>query len=911
MSEPELPKNYEPQSIEPRWYAEWMARGYFHADASAPKAPFSIVIPPPNVTGSLHMGHALGDTIEDIFTRWKRMSAYNTMWLPGMDHAGIATQMVVERDLREKEGKSRHDVGREEFVKRIWAFRERTGDRILSQLKMLGCSLDWERTIFTMEPAYSAAVIEAFVRLHEEGLIYRAKRLINWCVSCRTALSDLEVDYDEGVQGELYEFAYPLADGSGEVVVATTRPETMLGDTAVAVHPDDPRHQAKIGKTIKHPITGRTFSVIADPVLVDPKFGTGAVKVTPAHDPNDFECGLRHGLPMISLFDEKGAVTAEGGPFAGLDRFKARKAVKARLAELGLERGSKPHLHAVGHCQRCETVVEPMLSTQWFVKMEPLAQPAIEAVEQGKTKFVPETWSKTFFHWMRNIRDWCISRQLWWGHRIPVWYCDKCREMTVARTTPSACRHCGGTELTQDEDVLDTWFSSWLWPFATMGWPAETRELKAFYPTAMLDTGYDILFFWVARMMMAGLHFMKKVPFRTVYLHTMVTDEKGEKMSKVKGNTIDPVDVIAKHGADALRFALAWLTTHAAQGKNIKFAMGNVEDARRFANKIWNATRFALKNVEGFDADRFADRIADGPDRAEFDLPERWILSRVQRATDEVDKALEEHRISDAAQAVYHFIWDEVCDWYIELAKAALIRADGNAEITANPEARWKIQGALVTALETAMRLLHPFMPFITEEIWQQLPKPSGAPQSIMITLYPVRDVRFYDDASEASMALVQKVIVALRGIRADKNIHSATRVVALLAVNDDYKKTILEGYKTIIAEQGRCREVRVRRSGASLGGDFSLDRVVTALAGDVEVMVPLEGVIDSNDEKIKLAAARAKLASDRDYLLRKLANPQFVEKAPLEVLEKSRAKLAEAEIALIKLDEAIGRLGA
>jgi len=565
----ELAKNYEPAVIEPRWYAEWMERGYFHADAQAPKAPFTIVIPPPNVTGFLHMGHALGCTIEDIFTRWKRMAAYNAMWLPGTDHAGIATQLVVERQLREQEKKSRHDIGREAFLEKVWTWRRTSGDRILEQLKKLGCSLDWDRLKFTMEPQYSSAVIEAFVRLHEEGLIYKARRLINWCVSCRTALSDLEVDYDEGVQGQLYEFAYPLTDGVNEVVIATTRPETMLGDTAVAVHPDDPRHRDKIGKRIRNPITGYEFAVIADPVLVDPKFGTGAVKVTPAHDPNDFDSAQRNNLPMISIFDEAGVVTEAGGPFAGLDRFAARKAVKARLKELGLERGTKPHVHAVGHCQRCETVVEPMLSTQWFVKMEPLAKPAIEAVEQGRTRFVPETWSKTYFHWMRNIRDWCISRQLWWGHRIPAWTCAACKEITVARTTPAACGHCGKTDLAQDPDVLDTWFSSWLWPFATLGWPEETRELKTFYPTTVLDTGYDILFFWVARMMMAGLHFMKKVPFRTVYLHTMVTDEKGEKMSKVKGNTIDPLDVIEKYGADPLRFALAWQTNQAAQGKNI------------------------------------------------------------------------------------------------------------------------------------------------------------------------------------------------------------------------------------------------------------------------------------------------------------------------------------------------------
>ena len=899
----ERPKNYDPKEIEPRWYAEWMARGYFHADAAAPKAPFAMVIPPPNVTGSLHMGHALGDTIEDIFTRWRRMAAYNAMWLPGTDHAGIATQMVVERELREKEGKSRHDVGRAAFVERVWDWRRRTGDRILEQLKRLGCSLDWDRAIFTMDPSYSAAVIEAFVRLHEEGLIYRARRLINWCPSCRTALSDLEVNYDEGTQGELYEFAYPLADGSGEVVVATTRPETMLGDTAVAVHPDDPRHKTKIGKVVRHPFVKREFPIVADPILVDPKFGTGAVKVTPAHDINDFETGQRHKLPMISIFDEAGVVNAEGGEFAGLDRFAARKAVKARLKQLGLERGSKPHVHAVGHCQRCETVVEPMLSTQWFVKMEPLAKPAIEAVEQGKTKFVPESWSTTFFHWMHNIRDWCISRQLWWGHRIPAWTCDKCGEITVARTTPAACAKCGAAQLKQDEDVLDTWFSSWLWPFATLGWPNETRELKTFYPTTMLDTGYDILFFWVARMLMAGLHFMKKVPFRTVYLHTMVTDEHGEKMSKVKGNTIDPLDVIDTHGADALRFALAWLTTSAAQGKNIKFALSNVEDARRFANKIWNATRFAQMNLEGYDADRFADRIADGPDRAELDLPERWILSRVQRVSEEVDAALEEYRIADAVQAAYHFIWGELCDWYIELAKAGFQRAG------TDPEGRSKIQGTLVTVLDTSMRLLHPFMPFLTEEIWQQLPKPSGIPQSIMITLYPVRDVRFHDDASEASMALVQKIIVAVRSIRTERNIPTSARVTVLLAVADDYKKTILDGYKTIISEQAKCGDVRVRRSGSSFSGEFVLSKTAMAMAGDVEVMVPLEGLVDPKAELDKLQKDKLKVEKDIAYLKRKLGDPNFLSRAPLEVLDKDKAKLAELEGGLAKINDALRRL--
>ena len=896
----ELAKNYDPAAIESRWYQEWLQCRYFHADAATPKAPFCIVIPPPNVTGALHMGHALTCTIQDLLPRWRRMAAYNAMWLPGTDHAGIATQMVVERELRATEKKSRHDLGREEFVKRIWKWREQYGNRILEQLKVMGCSLDWERLKFTMEPEYSRAVIEAFVRLHEEGLIYRDHRLINWCVSCRTALSDLEVEHDEGAQGELYEFAYPLADGTGEVVVATTRPETMLGDTAVAVHPDDPRHQAKIGKVIKHPFTGREFSVIADPVLVDPKFGTGAVKVTPAHDPNDFECGKRHNLPFISIFDDKGVVTAEGGPeFVGLDRFKARTKVKEELEKLGLARGSKKHVHSVGHCQRCHTVVEPMMSTQWFVKMEPLAKPAIEAVEQGKTKFVPETWTKTFFHWMNNIRDWCISRQLWWGHRIPAWYCADCKQPTVARETPSACVHCGGKTLTQDEDVLDTWFSSWLWPFATLGWPEQTRELRTFYPTTVMETGYDILFFWVARMLMAGLHFMKKVPFRTVYLHTMVTDEKGDKMSKVKGNTIDPVEVVEKHGADALRFALAWLTNQAAQGKNIKFSWSNVEDARRFANKIWNASRFVLMNLSDYDADQFADRTPDGPDSAEFDLPERWILSRTQRATEEINQALEDFRFAEAAQAVYHFIWDEICDWYIELAKARL-------QDPARASERWKIQGTLVTVLDAAMRLLHPFMPFITEELWQKLPKPQGAPQSIMITLYPISDPRYLDDATEASMALVQKVVTVVRSLRTENTVPSSERPKVILNVADDYKKTILDGYRSIVCEQARLGELVVRRS-----GDAPEGRVMTSMAGDVEVLlVAAAKVTDSVAERAKLEKDRGTLAKDREFLAKKLANPQFIERAPQAVLDKDRGRLAEIEAALANVEAALSRLG-
>jgi valyl-tRNA synthetase len=539
-----------------------------------------------------------------------------------------------------------------------------------------------------------------------------------------------------------------------------------------------------------------------------------------------------------------------------------------------------------------------MMSTQWFVKMEPLAKPAIEAVEQGKTKFVPETWTKTFFHWMNNIRDWCISRQLWWGHRIPAWYCADCKQPTVARETPSACVHCGGKTLTQDEDVLDTWFSSWLWPFATLGWPEQTRELRTFYPTTVMETGYDILFFWVARMLMAGLHFMKKVPFRTVYLHTMVTDEKGDKMSKVKGNTIDPVEVVEKHGADALRFALAWLTNQAAQGKNIKFSWSNVEDARRFANKIWNATRFVLMNLEDYDPDQFADRTAEGPDSAEFDLPERWILSRTQRATEEINQDLEDYRFAEAAQAVYHFIWDEICDWYIELAKARL-------QDPARAGERWKIQGTLVTVLDAAMRLLHPFMPFITEELWQKLPKPQGAPQSIMITLYPIADPRYLEDATEASMALVQKVVTVIRSLRTEHTVPSSERPKVILNVADDYKKTILDGYRSLVSEQARLGELVVRR-----GGDTPEGRVMTSMAGDVEVLlVAAAKVTDSGAERAKLEKDRGTLAKDREFLAKKLANPQFIERAPQAVLDKDRGRLAEIEAALANIEAALARL--
>ncbi len=751
----ELSKSYDPAAVEQKWYRFWLEQHYFHADAQTPKAPFSIAIPPPNVTGSLHMGHALFVTIQDVLIRWKRMCAYNAMWMPGTDHAGIATQMVVERMLHAHEGKSRHDLGREEFTKRIWAWKEKHGGRITEQLKVLGASLDWERERFTMDEGLSRAVREAFVRLYDEGLIYRAERLINWCSVCYTALSDLEVEHEES-QGSIWHIAYPVVGGAeGErLIVATTRPETMLGDTAVAVHPEDERFRHLIGKSLALPLTLRQIPIIGDAVLVDREFGSGAVKITPAHDFNDFEVGQRHKLPSLSVIGRDGKMNdAVPQKYRGLTTIEARKAVLADLASAGLLIEEKPHNLSVGHCERSDTVVEPLLSMQWWCKATVLAGPAIEAVEKGHTKFIPESWTKTYMHWMTNIKDWCISRQLWWGHRIPVWYCEN-EHLTVTRQVegPTSCA-CGSAKLRQDDDVLDTWFSSALWPFSTLGWPDATRELKTFYPTSVMETGYDILFFWVARMMMMGLHFLKQVPFRTVFLHAIVVDEHGDKMSKVKGNVIDPLDVVygatlpqllqkAKDGlapesalenirksfptgipaagADALRFTLAAL---AAQGRNIRLSIQRVEGNRHFANKMWNATRFALMNLTGFDADAFGEGLrVDGA--GAMSLGNRWILSRLQKAAAEVDTALEQYRFNDAAHALYRFVWSELCDWYIELAKPALY---DQTEVEAAMKRRRAAQGCLALSLETAMLAASiRSCAFVTEEIWQQLAEAVG-----------------------------------------------------------------------------------------------------------------------------------------------------------------------------------------
>jgi len=872
----ELAKGYEHREVEARWYPFWLERGYFHGDEKdRTRPPFSIVLPPPNVTGSLHLGHALTATLQDVLIRWKKMSGFNTLWLPGTDHAGIATQMIVEKELKRTEKKSRHDLGREEFLRRVWAWKEKYGSRIGEQHQALGAALDWQRERFTMDEGLSRAVREVFVRLHEEGLIYREKKLINWCPDCRTALSDLEVEHEEAHAGELWSFAYPLADGTSEIVVATTRPETMLGDTAVAVHPDDDRYRAMVGKKVRHPLTGREFPIVADAILVDPKFGTGAVKVTPAHDFNDFETGKRHGLEQLTVIGLDGRMNENAGPVAGLDRFEARKRVKELIAEKGLDRGAKPHTLPLGRCQRSTTVLEPLLSDQWYVRIEPLARPAIEAVEQGRTRFIPEQWTNTYMAWMRNIHDWCISRQLWWGHQIPAWYCPD-GHVTVARETPRACATCGKAELRQDEDVLDTWFSSGLWPFSTMGWPEPTETLRTFYPTSVMETGHDIIFFWVARMMMMGLHFMKDVPFRTVYLHPMVRDEKGQKMSKTKGNVIDPLVITEEYGADALRFTLAALT---AQGRDIKLAKDRIEGYRGFANKIWNATRFALMNLEGYEAAvEDARRLPPTP-------ADRWILARLQRAVNETVAALEAFRFNDAASTVYQFVWHELCDWYIELAKEALYGDD--------PARKRATQAVLVECLSTAYRLLHPFMPFITEELWHVLRakvKAEAWSDSILVAPYPRPGP--VDERAERAFGPVIGIVDAIRNIRGEMN-------VPYKVVLDDVEVGSLDrdAEATVREELGRIhrlanlKDAVVRPAGAATGKKSGS---AVAVGAGFEVRVGLAGAVDVQAELGRIGKEIAKLEQDLAGVLKKLENPSFVEKAPPEVVQKDRARAEE-----------------
>lgn len=860
-----IPKVYDPASVEKKWYEFWEKNRYFHAEPEPGKKPFSIVIPPPNITGKLHMGHALDNTLQDILIRWHRMMGDNTLWMPGYDHAGLATQIKVEEVLKKEEGKTRFDLGREEFVKRVWAWKEEYGDRIINQLKCLGISCDWERKRFTMDEGCSRAVRETFVSLFEKGLIYKGTRITNWCVNCHTALSDIEVEHED-TPGHLWYVRYPVVgEEDTYLTIATTRPETIPGDTAVAVNPEDERYAKLIGKTLRLPILNREIPVIADS-YVDTKFGTGAVKITPSHDPNDYEMGLRHNLPEIVVIGKDGVMTEEAGPFAGLERYECRKQIVARLKEEGYLVKIEEHSHAVGHCQRCHNIVEPLVSTQWFVKMQPLVKAAVDCVTDGRTQFVPERFTKNYTGWMENIHDWCISRQIWWGHRIPVWYCDDCGEMSASRTDLEKCPKCGSTHIHQDEDALDTWFSSALWPFSTMGWPDNTELLKQFYPTSVLVTGYDIIFFWVARMLIMGMEFMKEIPFEKVFIHGLVRDSQGRKMSKSLGNGIDPLEVIEKYGADTLRFMLI---TGNTPGNDMRFYWERVEGTRNFANKIWNASRFALMNMEGYDKDA---------ELAPYTLADKWILSRLQDTVKDVTGLLERFELGEAGRAIYDFIWSEVCDWYIEIAKPRLYNKEAAAE-------RATAQHVLATVLVSAMKLLHPYMPFITEEIYQCLPHEA---ESIMISKWPVADESLIDPEAERGMNAIMDSIKAIRNMRAEVNANPGKKIPAIMLVSEDLREVVAHN-DSYIKLLGSIDNLELR----PLNGEKPENAMAAVVTG-IEVYLPLAGLIDVEKETQRLSKELAAMEKDLQRAGGKLNNAGFLAKAPEDVIAKERAKYEE-----------------
>lgn len=860
-----IPKVYDPASVEKKWYEFWEKNRYFHAEPEPGKKPFSIVIPPPNITGKLHMGHALDNTLQDILIRWHRMMGDNTLWMPGYDHAGLATQIKVEEVLKKEEGKTRFDLGREEFVKRVWAWKEEYGDRIINQLKCLGISCDWERKRFTMDEGCSRAVRETFVSLFEKGLIYKGTRITNWCVNCHTALSDIEVEHED-TPGHLWYVRYPVVgEEDTYLTIATTRPETIPGDTAVAVNPEDERYVKLIGKTLRLPILNREIPVIADS-YVDTKFGTGAVKITPSHDPNDYEMGLRHNLPEIVVIGKDGVMTEEAGPFAGLERYECRKQIVARLKEEGYLVKIEEHSHAVGHCQRCHNIVEPLVSTQWFVKMQPLVKAAVDCVTDGRTQFVPERFTKNYTGWMENIHDWCISRQIWWGHRIPVWYCDDCGEMSASRTDLEKCPKCGSTHIHQDEDALDTWFSSALWPFSTMGWPDNTELLKQFYPTSVLVTGYDIIFFWVARMLIMGMEFMKEIPFEKVFIHGLVRDSQGRKMSKSLGNGIDPLEVIEKYGADTLRFMLI---TGNTPGNDMRFYWERVEGTRNFANKIWNASRFALMNMEGYDKDA---------ELAPYTLADKWILSRLQDTVKDVTGLLERFELGEAGRAIYDFIWSEVCDWYIEIAKPRLYNKEAAAE-------RATAQHVLATVLVSAMKLLHPYMPFITEEIYQCLPHEA---ESIMISKWPVADESLVDPEAERGMNAIMDSIKAIRNMRAEVNANPGKKIPAIMLVSEDLREVVAHN-DSYIKLLGGIDNLELR----PLNGEKPENAMAAVVTG-IEVYLPLAGLIDVEKETQRLSKELAAMEKDLQRAGGKLNNAGFLAKAPEDVIAKERAKYEE-----------------
>jgi valyl-tRNA synthetase len=873
----ELPKAYDPGSVEGPVFTSWMAGRYFECEIVEGVDPFVVVIPPPNVTGSLHMGHALNNTIQDVVIRRSRMTGRPTRWVLGTDHAGIATQNKVEQKLA-KQGLSRHDVGREKFIELCWAWRHEHGSIIIEQLKAMGCSCDYSDEWFTMDPSYQKAVKRVFVRLYEEGLIYRGKRIINWCPRCATALSDIEVEHED-LDGHLWKFRYPLAEpvgGIDSVVVATTRPETMLGDTCVAVHPDDDRYAAIVGATVMLPLMGRPIPVVADE-YVDREFGTGAVKVTPAHDPNDFDIAERHGCPKINILNADATVSSEGGAYAGLDRYEARAKVVADLEALGLLVSVDDHRHSVGHCYRCHTVVEPWLSDQWFVDMKPLAEPGIECVRDGRVTFHPKRWENVYYHWMGSIRDWCVSRQLWWGHQIPVFYCDACGDMTVSEVEVAACPKCGGG-VRQDEDVLDTWFSSALWPFATLGWPVEgDPRADYFYPTTVLSTARDILFLWVARMIMQGLHFVGDVPYADVIIHPTVFNAEGKRMSKSLGTGVDPLDLMEHYGADGMRFGLMLQVTG---NQDIKFAEEKLLSSRNFANKIWNASRFVLMNLEGY---------APGEPAAET-VADAWILSRLADLAARVDEGLRTYEFGDTARALYEFFWNEFCDWYIELAKGRLSAGAAESASDEAKAARLAVQRNLVFVLDRALRLLHPMMPFVTEEIWRKLPlAPSEQADSLMVAAWPTPGslATWRDEKAESSIQAVQEVVTAVRAVRARYSVPPKARLSVIVRAGDADGRLLT----------GQADVIRALAGIATLTVDVSAAKPAhsaVAVAAGSELYIPLEGLVDFAHERARVARELEAARADLETLAKKLSNEGFLAKASADIIEKDRARAAD-----------------
>ena len=864
----ELAKTYDPQEVEDRIYDFWLNGGYFHATVDPEKKPYTIVIPPPNITGQLHMGHAMDETLQDILIRWRRMQGYSALWLPGTDHASIATEAKIVEAMRQ-EGLTKEDLGREKFLERAWAWKEKYGGRIVEQLKKLGSSCDWERERFTMDEGCNKAVREVFVRLYNKGLIYRGERIINWCPHCKTSISDAEVEFAEK-DGNFWHIRYPFKDGSGYLELATTRPETMLGDTAVAVHPDDPRYKDIVGKTLILPLVGREIPVIAD-TYVEQDFGTGVVKITPAHDPNDFEVGLRHNLEIINVMNDDGSINENGGKFAGMPGLEARKQIVKELEEQGFLVRIEPIKHNVGSCYRCHTVVEPRVSKQWFVKMEPLAKPAIECVRDGRVRFIPERMEKIYFNWMENIKDWCISRQLWWGHRIPAWYCEDCGETIVAMDAPHTCPKCGSGKLHQDEDTLDTWFSSALWPFSTLGWPDQTEDLKYFYPTDTLVTGYDIIFFWVARMIFSGMEHMGEPPFKTVFIHGLIRDAQGRKMSKSLGNGIDPLEVIAQYGADALRFTLV---TGNSPGNDLRFSQEKVEASRNFANKIWNASRFILMNIDGQDVpNQLPEKLA---------LEDKWIVNQFNQVVKEVTDNLEHFEIGIAVQKLYDFLWDELCDWYIEIAKIRLQSSDEEAAQTARQVLVWVMTGTL--------QLLHPFMPYITEEIWQSLPHEG---ESIMVSKWPVYEEAHCFQQAASDMQSIMDVIRAVRNRRSEMNVPPSRKTHLYIATAAE--KVFQEGAPII--------ERLAFANGVEIGPAFEIEGAVNIVTSGAKAYIPMDELVDKKAELARLTKELESAQKQYATTQQKLSNEKFLSKAPENVVEGVRqnaAKLKE-HIALIQ----------